>query len=197
MSYLLIGILTQELLGTEQLLIETLFEQLTTDQVNRYLDFKRNWEWISYLLLPLIFLLKIALIAKVLDAGVFFMDKEVSYAKLFSIVLKAEFIFIGIPILKLLWFYFVKTDFELIDIQLFYPLSLLQITGYQNLEPWFIYPLQVINVFELTYWFLLAIQLKKLVEINFSKSLSIIAYSYGLILFIWIIAVMFFYLNTY
>ena len=197
LSYLFVGVATQEILGLEQMIIETLFEQLTTEQVNNYLTFNRKYEWLGYLMLPVIMLLKIALIAKILDAGAFFMEKEVSYAKLFTVVLKAEFIFLAIPFLKLGWFYFVKTDYDLSDIQMFYPLSLLNITGYQNLEPWFIYPLQVINLFELIYWFLLAMQLKRLLQLDWSKSFSIVGYSYGIMLFIWIVVVMFFYLNTY
>lgn len=110
LCYLVVGITTQEILGLEQMLIETLFEQLTTEQVNTYLEFNRKYEWLGYALIPLIFLIKIALISKVLDVGVFFMEKEIAYAKLFTVVLKAEFIFLATPILKLIWFYYLNND---------------------------------------------------------------------------------------
>jgi hypothetical protein len=146
-------------------------------------------------LLPIILLLKIAVIAKIIDVGAFFIDKKVSYSKLFSAVLKAEFIFLVAPVLKLGWFYFFKTDFGLVDLQNFYPLSLINITGYENLKSWFIYPLQALNLIEMAYWFLLAYQIKKLLEIDFGKSFGIVMSSYGVVLLIWIIAVMFFTLN--
>ena len=191
----MLAILTQEFLNTEQLLIKTLYEQFSSDQVNRILNFNRKWEWVSYLLLPLILLLKISLIAKILDAGIFFIDRKISYGKLFSLVLRAEFIFLGIPVAKFLWFYLVQTDFDLIDLQTFYPLSLMNITGYRNLESYFIYPLQILNIFEVVYWFVLAYDIKKRLDITFSKAFNAVMLSYGICLFIWIVAVMFFYLN--
>ena len=195
LAYLGIGIITQELLKTEILLAETLLEQFTRDQVIEVINYNRKWKWLTYVLLPILLLLKIALIAKIIDVGAFFIDRKVSYNKLFSAVLKAEFIFLLAPILKLGWFYFVKTDFDLVDLQSFYPLSLINITGYGNLESWFIYPLQAINLIEVTYWFLLAFQIKNLLEVDFGKSFSIVMSSYGVVLLIWIIAVMFFTLN--
>lgn len=195
LAYLGIGIITQELLKTEVLLAETLLEQFTRDQVLEVINFNRKWEWITYVLLPLLLLLKIALIAKIIDVGVFFIDKKVSYNKLFSAVLKAEFIFLLAPVLKLGWFYFIHTDFALVDLQNFYPLSLINITGYENLESWFIYPLQAFNLIEVAYWFILAFQVKKILEVDFGRSFSIVMSSYGVILLIWIIAVMFFTLN--
>jgi hypothetical protein len=195
LAYLGIGIITQELLKTEILLAETLLEQFTRDQVIEVVNFNRKWEWITYILLPIILLLKIAVIAKIIDVGAFFIDKKVSYSKLFSAVLKAEFIFLVAPVLKLGWFYFFKTDFGLVDLQNFYPLSLINITGYENLKSWFIYPLQALNLIEMAYWFLLAYQIKKLLEIDFGKSFGIVMSSYGVVLLIWIIAVMFFTLN--
>ncbi|MBZ9786897.1 hypothetical protein LB456_05445 [Psychroflexus sp. CAK57W] len=195
LAYLGIGIITQELLKTEILLAETLLEQFTRDQVLEVINFNRKWEWITYILLPIVLLLKIAMIAKIIDVGVFFMDKKISYNKLFSTVLKAEFIFLLAPVLKLGWFYFIETDFALVDLQNFYPLSLINITGYENLENWFIYPFQAMNLIEVAYWFILAFQLKKILEVDFDKSFSIVMSSYGVILLIWIIAVMFFTLN--
>lgn len=195
LAYLGMGVITQELLKTEVLLAETLLEQFTRDQVIEVVNFNRKWEWITYVLLPMILLLKIALIAKIIDVGTFFIDKKVSYNKLYSTVLRAEFIFLLAPVLKLGWFYFFESDFGLVDLQNFYPLSLINITGYGNLDSWFIYPLQALNLIEVAYWFLLAFQIKKILDIDFSKSFSVVMGSYGVVLLIWIIAVMFFTLN--
>lgn len=194
-SFFILAILTQEFLNVEQLFTEALYEQFSSDQVNRILSFNRTWEWISYLLLPVILLLKIALIAKILDAGIFFIDKELSYGKLFSLVLRAEFIFLGIPIAKFLWFYFIQTNFELFDLQTFYPLSLLNFADINKLEQWFIYPLQILNLFEIIYWLVLAYGIKKMLKIPYYQAFNSVMLSYGICLFIWIVAVMFFYLN--
>lgn len=195
-SIVILAILTQEFLNVEQLFTEALYEQFSSDQVNRILSFNRKWEWISYLLLPIILLLKIALIAKILDAGIFFIDQDLSYGKLFSLVLRAEFIFLGIPIAKFLWFYFIQTDFELFDLQTFYPLSLLNFTDINKLDQWFIYPLQILNLFEIIYWLVLAYGIKKMLKIPYYRAFNSVMLSYGICLFIWIVAVMFFYLNA-
>jgi hypothetical protein len=126
----------------------------------------------------------------------FFIDQELSYGKLLSLVLKAEFIFLGIPIAKFLWFYFVHTDFELFDLQTFYPLSLLNFTDINKLDQWFIYPLQILNLFEIIYWLILSYGIKKHLKIPFYQAFNAVMLSYGICLFIWIVAVMFFYLNA-
>jgi len=73
--------------------------------------------------------------------------------------------------------------------------------GYQGLEPWFIYPLQVLNLFELAYWFVLAYFIGKLAFTEKDKGkpmdlgLKIVASSYGSALLLWVVVVMFFTLN--
>jgi len=47
-------VFSQELLGTEQLLYNTLAEQLTSEQLQRIFRIRELWGWVGYLLLPLI-----------------------------------------------------------------------------------------------------------------------------------------------
>jgi len=147
------------------------------------------------LLLPLLLIIKVSIIALILDVGCFFFDKEIMYKKLFNIVTKAEFVFLGIIILKTIWFYVFQQDYTLEDLQYFYPLSALNIVGYEGLETWFIYPFQVINLFEFAYWFILAFLISKELKTTTSKGFSIVASSYGVALVIWVVVVMFFTLN--
>ena len=117
------------------------------------------------------------------------------YRKIFNIVLQAEFIFILVTLTKVGWFYFFKSDYNLEDWQHFYPLSALSIVGYEGLQAWFIYPFQVLNLFELAYWLTLAYLLGKELKIKADKGFSIVASSYGVALLIWVVGVMFFTLN--
>jgi len=195
LSIVLVTILLQRLLNLEQLFVDNLYDQLSSDQINSIIRFNRNWDWLGYLLLPILFIFKIALVAKILDAGVFFIEKEISYSKLFSVVLRAEFIFIGIPIFKLLWFYFIQKEFTLQDVQTFYPLSLLNFGDYTKVDVWFLYPLQALNVFEVLYWLFLSFHIKKILNIPFYQAFNSVMLSYGICFFIWVIAIMFLYLN--
>jgi hypothetical protein len=121
-----------------------------------------------------------------------------------NVVLKAEFIFILVALVKIFWFLFFQTTYTLQDIQSFYPLSALNILGYKGLDAWYIYPLQTLNLFELAYWLLLSYYIGKMASpiknseqnkypIDFG--LKIVASSYGTALLLWVCIVMFFTLN--
>jgi hypothetical protein len=190
--------LSKVLLNTDELVISSLADQLTTDQLNNALDFKEKWQWIGYLFIPIITLIKVSLIVLILDIGLLFFDEldEIKYNKLFEIVIKSEFIFLFVIIFKTGWFYFFQSDYTLEDLQYFHPLSSLNIIGYEGLETWFIYPFQVLNIFELIYWIVLSYLLGKELKANTDKGFQVVASSYGIGLLIWVGAVMFFTLNT-
>uniref|UniRef100_UPI004048E34B hypothetical protein n=2 Tax=Flavobacterium sp. TaxID=239 RepID=UPI004048E34B len=175
---------------------------LTKRQIDELLDLKVKWQIFTYVIIPLILLIKTALIASVLYIGTFFYSKiKVTFKQLFDAVVKAEFVFLGVGVLKIVWFYFFQTNYTLEDLQYFYPLSALNIVGYQGLESWFIYPLQVLNLFELAYWLLLAYFIGKLAFTEKDKGkpmdlgFKIVATSYGSALLLWVVVVMFFTLN--
>lgn len=132
----------------------------------------------------------------VLSAGTFFFDKEIAYKQLWGIVIKAEFLFVFVGLIKIGWFYFFKDGFTFEDVQYFYPLSLLNFTGYEGLETWWIYPLQVANLFEVLYWIILASSLGKELSTSFFESLKIVLSSYVPALIICVGFVMFFILNV-
>jgi hypothetical protein len=110
-------------------------------------------------------------------------------------------VFLGVGVLKIVWFYFFQTNYTLEDLQYFYPLSALNIVGYKGLDAWLIYPLQVLNLFELAYWLLLSYFVGMLAFIEKYKGkpmdlgFKIVASSYGSALLLWVVVVMFFTLN--
>lgn len=183
-------------LNINGLLYDSLANQLTVEQLNKAFASIRKWQLWGYLLIPILILLKTHIIALVLSVGTFFFNIKIAYKKLWNIVLKAEFIFLFVSLIKLGWFYFFKTDFTLEELQLFYPLSTLSFIGAEGVEPWYIYPLQVSNVFEVVYWIVLAFLIDKALNIKKGNlGIKIVASSYGLALLIWVVAVMFFTLN--
>ena len=191
----LFGLISNELLDSKKLILDSLATQFTHQQINKIIDFQNKWEWVSFVLIPFLLLIKTSVIAAIIDIGCFFFNKDIKYKKLFNIVIKAEFVFLLVVVFKTLWFYWFKEDYTLEDLQYFYPLSAINITGYQDLQAWFVYPLQVLNLFELAYWFILAYLLGKALNENTDKGLGIVASSYGVGLLIWVVAVMFFTLN--
>lgn len=199
---LLLSYFSVIVLPINDLLYQSYSEKLTTVQIEKVFAFQEKWRWISYALVPLLLLLKISLIASVLYIGTFFYSKvKVTFKQLFDAVIKAEFVFLLVSILKIIWFYFFQTNYTLEDLQYFYPLSTLNIVGYKGLEAWFIYPLQVLNLFELAYWLLLSYFVGKLAFTEKDKGkpmdlgFKIVASSYGSALLLWVVVVMFFTLN--
>ena len=180
---------------SDELISEYFSNSISTDQLIKILELNQKWQWLGYVLLPVILLLKIAVISSVLYMGTFFFEKKIAYKRLFTIVTKAEFIFVLVALVKLLWFVF-QDDYTLQDVQSFYPLSALSVVGYEELQPWFVYPFQTLNLFELAYWIILAWLIGKEIQSTTDKALKIVASSYGSALLIWVVAVMFFTLNV-
>lgn len=198
LSFALISIKSfiDKVIISDELIYESLAEQLTTKQIHKFFEFQDKWQWVGYIFVPIIVLIKTSLIASTLYIGSFFFSKvAVTFKQLWGFVLTAEFVFLLVPVFKIVWFYFFQTNYKLEDIQYFYPLSALNITGYNNLEPWFVYPFQTLNLFELAYWLILAYHIGKATQTNMDNGLKIVGYSYGSALLLWVVVIMFFTLN--
>ena len=194
--------LNKYVLENEEVLLVYLSEKLNAKQIENFFNFQKKWQWFSCAIIPIILLIKTSIIASVLYIGTFFYSKaKVTFKQLFNAVIKAEFVFLLVGVAKIIWFYFFQTNYTLEDLQYFYPLSALNIVGYKGLDNWFIYPLQVLNLFELAYWLLLSYFIGKLAFTEKDKGkpmdlgFKIVASSYGSALLLWVAVVMFFTLN--
>lgn len=188
--------ITNTFLDIKGLLYNSLSEQLTTKQLKQYFDFQDKWQWLSYFIIPLLLLIKTSLIASVVFIGTFFSNTvKLGFKQIWGAVLNAEFIFLLVPVFKLFWFAVFQPSYTLEDIQYFYPFSGLNITGYKGLEPWLLYPLQVLNLFEIGYVIYLGYQIGRLTQTSTDKGLNIVAISYLPALLLWVSLVMFFTLN--
>ena len=202
---LLITETTKYLLNFNKLLFNSLLQQLTESQTRAFFKLQDKWKFVGYTFVPVYIALKTCIISSVLYIGTFFYSKtKITFKQLLNIVLKAEFIFLLIPILKIIWFYFIQTNYTLEDLQYFYPLSALNIVGYKNIDAWFIYPLQTLNLFEVAYWLFLAYYIGKLASPSVAGvqnkypidfGLKIVASSYGSALLLWVVLIMFVTLN--
>ena len=191
-----VSYLLQKTLDVNQLLTRSLSDEYSTQRLKQYINFQEKWQWIGYAFVPILLLIKTSLIASILYIGTYFFSKyAVAFKQLWAIVVSAEFVFLLVPVFKIIWFYFFQTNYKLEDVQNFYPLSAINIVGYKDLEPWFIYPFQILNLFELAYWLILAYYIGKVTQSNMDKGLKIVVYSYGPALLLWVVTIMFFTLN--
>lgn len=192
-----ITFLSNNFLNSKQLLFNSLLEQLSQDQVERIINNQKKWEWVGYIIIPIIVLIRSSLVAICLSVGMFFYNMEHSFKfrQFFRIALLGEFVLVLVGFFKLGYFYFIKTDYTLQDLQQYYPLSYINFLDLEKIQPWLIYPLQTINLFEIAYFFVLVYGLWKLLKNKFSQSFEIVAVSYGSGLVIWLGLVMFLTLN--
>jgi len=193
--FIIITEITNKIINLKNLLRHFFIDFISIDQINSYFEFQDKWHWLTYLYIPLIILIKTSVISLVLYIGLFLLSKEIKYNQLWDATIKAEFIFLLVPIFKIIWFYFFQTNYDLNDVQNFYPLSALNIVGYKGLEAWFIYPFQVLNLFEFFYIIYLGFQIGKLIHTNADYGLKIVGLSYVPALILWVAIVMFFTLN--
>lgn len=190
--FILIAKIFKKVIQFDDLPFHSFSEQFIFKQIENLIGFQKKWQWIGYVFITVILLIKTMLIATILYIGLTFSDRDLKFYHLWDAVIKAEFIFLLVPVFKFIWFYCFQTSYALKDMQNFYPLSALNITGYKELQRWSIYPFQILNVFELTYVIYLGYQVGQLTNTNTAKGLKIVGYSYVHLLVLWVVTIMFF-----
>jgi hypothetical protein len=183
--------LTQVLLVTDQLYFAAFSEQLSADRIGQMLYSQKQWGWAVYVALPLLYLFKFTLTSACLSVGILFADQKLPFKRVFTWVMVAEVVFLIPSLIKIFWFLCVQTHYTLNDVQYFFPLSLLSIFEVAYVDKWLVYPLQLLNGFELLYWLVLAYGLHIMMKKDFSASLVLVSGSYGTGLLLWVVLVTF------
>jgi hypothetical protein len=179
------------ILLTEDVYYEVLQNQISLEKIDELISGNQKWGWLIYTFIPIFLFLKISLVVGSLFIGTSIQRNTISMRPIFKIVILSEFIFLLLPIIKLVWFSVFNTDYNLNDLQLFSPLSIFSLTSQNLVESWLVYPLCLLNLFELAYWCILAWQLKDILNRDFVGSLGFVAKTYGVGLLLWVIFVMF------
>lgn len=192
-SSILLGEMAIYFLKMNQLVYKDLSEQLTLKQIEEFFDTKERWVWVSYLIIPFLLFLKLTVIAWVLGIGGFFNEVSLSHRSYFRIVLVSEYFFLIPALSKIAWFYFFETDFTYEQVQQFVPFSLQSIMDTSSIPNWALYPLQIFNLFELAYWFILAFLIGKATKAN--NGIKVVLTGYAPTLLVWVVFIMFLTLN--
>jgi hypothetical protein len=199
--YILFAYLDDSILVNDDLYYNSLGEELTIDRIQKLIENRYKWDWIAYGFEPLVVLLRALYTSLFLFIGVFFTEKKVNFASLFKISLLADFIFVFAALLRLLILLFSKEVSTFDDLS-FQPFSLINLFDEERLELFVVYPLSLVNIFELSYFFLLAFFLRIILAesnvktIAYGKSLAVVALSYGGGILLWVIFIMFLTINV-
>lgn len=170
---------------------QELFNHLAPERINDILIIVRRFEFLSYVFLCVLLIIKCSVISIIILIGLFLANIKLDYVPVFKTILVCEFIFLLPNIIRVIWFTFFKLNYSYDELQSFYPLSILNFLDINHIDKIWIYPLQLLNVFEITYWIALAYGISKLINNNFDKALKIILSSYIPALVVWVVFVMF------
>ncbi len=181
-----ITLFSQNILIDDNVLYEALRGQLDVHRVESLIKTLQKWNWLTYILIPILYLLKFSALALCLYIAIILIYGNIQFEQLFRIVMLAEIVYLIPAIIKIYWFLLIQPNYSLEDLQYFSPLSLLSLVGYANVPQWSIYPLQLLNIFELIYWLLLAYGLQQVINKPFKTTLGIVAASYGSGLVLWV-----------
>ncbi len=187
--------LVQSFLFTENVIYNSYAEQLSYDRIEEIIDGQNKYAWVGYAILPFLSAIKFFLVACCLLAGAVFFDIKLKFGQAFKVAILADAIFILPFLIKIFWFLLIQTDYTLQDLQMFSPLSILNLLDAKNIDALWFYPLQLLNVFELLYILSLGFWVYKFGAKTYEKGLNMVLSCYLPALFVWIVLVMFVTLN--
>ena len=175
---------------TDSKIFDFLAKDYPSSVVQNYIESQKKWWWVSYAVTPVLIGIKVLLVAFCLNFVKIISEKleDVKFRDILFVVLIAEFVFVIAGFYKFLNFYLIDTDYTLETLQTYYPLSLINYKEAISTEKWLAYPLQLLNVFELMYWGVLAWGIWQLAEkkISYQRSLGYVALTYGIGLLFWV-----------
>ena len=200
LSFILI-VLNTSFITTDSKIFDFLSKDYPNDIVQNYMESQKKWWWVSYVVTPLLIGIKVLLVAfclnfiKLLDLQGL---EKVKFSDFVFLVLIAEFVFILAGFYKFIYFYWIDTDYSLEDLQTYYPISLINLREHISTEKWLAYPLQLVNLFELFYWGILAYGIYEISDqkVKPATSFGLVAMTYGVGLLFWVGIVCFLILNS-
>lgn len=193
--YILAKILLYEFIIKDEYYYRTFGEQISLSRIDKLLDFMHKWYWFEYIFKPIFILIKICFVAFCFKTGVILFNLNVSFKQLLRITILAEIIFVIALYVKTFWLLFYSKHLTLEYISYFYPMSFINLVTIKEVPKYLIYPFQVVNLFELAYWIVLAFLIKVYTNFSFDKSLGFVAKTYGAGLLAWVVLVVFVSIN--
>jgi len=191
---ILIVFLTKKILINEDVFYNSFQEQISYEKSLELYETLMHYGWTSFILTPLVFLLKAFIITVIIYIGFIITGKlfSISMRDIFSVVLASEIWFVVGGLAKFISAFFLKDISTINDLTYYYPLSLLSIFNYHELDPIWLIPFQTLNLFHLCYIIFLALGIQYKCKVSRSDAERIILTTYLPSLFIWILIIMFF-----
>lgn len=141
---------------------------------------------LNYLWTPFSLLWKFLLTSFVLWMASFAWGYKIQFSKIWGMVMLGEIIFIIPETLKMFILLVYPEQWTLEELRDFYPLSLLSVVGIEGTRRALIYPLQALNIFELSYIGYLILGITTILKRGWKASVWIVATGYVLLFLAWL-----------
>lgn len=191
----------QELFYTESLMQATFAGQLSVERITHMATLSKKWQWIGYVAVPLVVLIRVFYTSLCIYSGLFYFNRTTGFGQIFKIALMADFIFLISGLAKLIILLFFREVKTIHDLH-FQPFSVLEFLPRESVDTMFVYPLSLLNLFEMGYFLALAWLIRDLLSkeptekpLGFGKAFRLTGISYGSGLLLWVLAVLFINLN--
>lgn len=175
---------------TDSFYYHSLSDKIDVERIKGIIAFQSRFQQLGYIFIPIVLLIKLWILAGVIFTGLFLANRNVSYKDCLKITLIAELVSVSSAIFKVGWL-MIDTPARLDDLQYFSPLSISLLLNINEFPKYLLYPLQLFNLFEVTYWIVLVLGIMAFTNMKWGKSLKVVASSYGVALFIWVIFIVF------
>src|SRR5690606_11527437 len=140
---------------------------------------------LDYIWTPFSLMWKFTLTAFTIWIGAFMGGYKLSFRSLWKFAMIGEIVFVFPELIRLLWF-LLDTPEDFLTIQNFHPLSLFSLVDPERVEPRYHYPLGALNLFEVVYWFILALGVHTISKRSLSTCLAIVLCSYTFCFLLWL-----------
>ncbi len=191
----IINYVLQSYIINDNIYIDYFQNQLGYERILKMVNEQKKWAWLNYALLPVIYLLKFSLITFWVLCGTIIAGYKITFKSIFKVVLVTEFVWLLPSFTLIIWFGLIETSYTFNDVQYFAPLSLLNLFNASQLDPWLIFPLKSLNLFEVIYLLVLALGIKKIMKKDYDSALKFTLPVYGSALVVWILFVTFLSIN--
>ncbi|UCH14722.1 MAG: hypothetical protein JSV22_01865 [Bacteroidales bacterium] len=188
------ALILNKVIISDTIYFNTYSDLLEPGRISELINNRSKYEWIGYLLIPALLLVKLFFITLSIEIGLILKEYKLSVKQIFHVVLMAESVFIIGQMIRIITLFLFDLN-TLVDIYNYYPLSILNLVNTGSIDTWLIYPLKLANVFTITYFFVLAYGLSLVLKSRPVRMLYFSISTYGLCLLIWIMLIMF--LNVY
>jgi hypothetical protein len=185
-NFLFICLATFALLFIKKSMIENetaAFEFLADQPQGSFLYMRSALQYIS---IPLIYMWKFTVLGFVIWVGCFLFGYRVTFSQCWGIVAVSEFVFLIPELIKVVWFLVFQSDPNYYDIQAYYPLSVINLVDYRDIDTRYYYPFKALNVFEPLYWYVLALGIQHYAKRGMKPAWTIVLAFYVPIFLLWL-----------